>query len=124
MKTIYVFDDFSGDTPVHMGNLYVDVIKGGESYSFEYTEEWLKQNKGSVINSASIKLSLFSPEYVEITFFKRSMVVGDKNGMAIVTDILSCLLVVISVFFYMCRKRRKFRKISGNLFCDITVSTS
>ncbi len=47
MKTIYVFDDFSGNTPVHMGNLYVDVIKGGESYSFEYTEEWLKQNNGN-----------------------------------------------------------------------------
>ena len=55
MKTIYVFDDFSGDTPVHMGNLYVDVIKGGESYSFEYTEEWLKQNNGN----ASIDPDLF-----------------------------------------------------------------
>ena len=29
MKTIYVFDGFSGDAPVHMGNLYVDTIKGG-----------------------------------------------------------------------------------------------
>ena len=55
MKTIYVFDDFSGDTPVHMGNLYVDVIKGGESYSFEYTEEWLKQNSGN----ASVDPDLF-----------------------------------------------------------------
>ena len=55
MKTIYVFDDFSGDAPVHMGNLYVDVIKGGESYSFEYTEEWLKQNNGN----ASIDPDLF-----------------------------------------------------------------
>lgn len=55
MKTIYVFDDFSGDTPVHMGNLYVEVIKGGESYSFEYTEEWLKQNNGN----ASIDPDLF-----------------------------------------------------------------
>ena len=44
MKTIYVFDGFSDVKPVHMGNLYVDVIKGNETYSFEYSEEWLKKN--------------------------------------------------------------------------------
>ena len=34
-KIIYVYDDFSTDVPLLMGCLYVSVIKGGESYSFE-----------------------------------------------------------------------------------------
>ena len=34
-KTIYVYDDFSGCEPVLLGALYVNVIRGGESYSFE-----------------------------------------------------------------------------------------
>ncbi len=40
-KTIYVYDDFTGDEPVLLGQLYVGVIKGGESYSFEYDKLWL-----------------------------------------------------------------------------------
>ena len=47
-KTILVYDDFSGDVPVLIGRLYVDVIKGGESYSFEYDNEWLAGTKLSV----------------------------------------------------------------------------
>ena len=42
-KAIFVYDDFSTDHPVLMGSLYVNVIKGGESYSFEYDKEWLKK---------------------------------------------------------------------------------
>ena len=42
-KTIYVYDDFSCNEPLFMGTLYVSVIKGGESYSFEYNNEWLKK---------------------------------------------------------------------------------
>lgn len=41
-KIIYVYDDFSTDVPWLMGCLYVSVIKGGESYSFEYDRNWLK----------------------------------------------------------------------------------
>ncbi|MBQ0060140.1 MAG: type II toxin-antitoxin system HipA family toxin [Lachnospiraceae bacterium] len=48
-KTIYVYDDFSMDAPTLIGKLYVDVIKGNESYSFEYENEWLKQNHLSAI---------------------------------------------------------------------------
>lgn len=40
-KTIYVYDSFSFNEPKLLGRLYVDVIKGGESYSFEYDNEWL-----------------------------------------------------------------------------------
>lgn len=43
-KTIFVYDDFSANQPILMGKLYVNVIKGGENYSFEYDREWLKRN--------------------------------------------------------------------------------
>lgn len=47
-KIVYVYDDFSGDRPVLLGKLYVGVIRGGETYSFEYDIEWLKKNKLSM----------------------------------------------------------------------------
>lgn len=47
-KVIYVYDDFFYDEPVLLGKLYVGVIKGGETYSFEYDIEWLKKNKLSI----------------------------------------------------------------------------
>jgi serine/threonine-protein kinase HipA len=40
-KTIFVYDDFSGENPILLGRLRVDVIKGGESYSFEYDDDRL-----------------------------------------------------------------------------------
>ena len=40
-KTIYVYDDFSFDEPVLLGCLFVNVIRGEESYSFEYDKNWL-----------------------------------------------------------------------------------
>ena len=42
-KTIFVYDDFSSGSPILMGTLYVNIIKGGESYSFEYDKDWLKK---------------------------------------------------------------------------------
>lgn len=47
-KIIYVYDDFTEDEPVLLGKLYVGVIKGGETYSFEYDVEWLTKNKLSI----------------------------------------------------------------------------
>lgn len=44
-KNIFVYDDFSADRPILMGILYVNVIKGGEAYSFEYDSGWLKKNR-------------------------------------------------------------------------------
>lgn len=40
-KVIYVYDDFTFDEPKLLGKLFVNTIKGGESYSFEHDEEWL-----------------------------------------------------------------------------------
>ena len=42
-KTIFVYDDFSTDQSIFMGKLYVRVIRGAESYSFEYDKAWLKK---------------------------------------------------------------------------------
>lgn len=44
-KNIFVYDDFSADRTILMGILYVNVIKGGEAYSFEYDRGWLKKNR-------------------------------------------------------------------------------
>lgn len=38
-KLIYVYDAFSSDADVLLGTFYVDVIRGGESYSFEYDSD-------------------------------------------------------------------------------------
>lgn len=42
-KVIYIYDDFSYDEPILMGRLYVNVIRGGENYSFEYDKDWLRK---------------------------------------------------------------------------------
>ena len=42
-KTIFVYDDFSTEQPHLLGSLYVNIIKGGESYSFEYDKDWLRK---------------------------------------------------------------------------------
>lgn len=47
-KKIFVYDGFSGDAPMLIGRLYVDVVRGGESYSFEYDSEWLSKTNLSV----------------------------------------------------------------------------
>lgn len=47
-KTILVYDDFSGNAPLLIGRLYVDIMKGQESYSFEYNDKWLSSTNLSV----------------------------------------------------------------------------
>lgn len=47
-KTIYVYDDFSFEKPELIGTLYVNVVKGGENYSFAYDDQWLKKTNLSV----------------------------------------------------------------------------
>ena len=42
-QNIRVLPDFSFSSPVLLGKLYVGVIKGGETYSFEFEREWLKK---------------------------------------------------------------------------------
>ena len=43
-KIIYVYDSFTFDESKLLGKLFVNTIKGGESYSFEYNKEWLSSS--------------------------------------------------------------------------------
>lgn len=41
MKTIYVYENWLSKKPSLIGKLYVETVRGGESYSFEYDFAWL-----------------------------------------------------------------------------------
>ncbi len=41
-KIIYVYDSFSFEEPKLLGRLYVNNIKGRETYAFEHDKDWLK----------------------------------------------------------------------------------
>lgn len=40
-KTIYVYENWSSDTPILVGKLYVSHIRGKEQFAFEYDTSWL-----------------------------------------------------------------------------------
>ena len=63
MKTIYVYwDDAQTVSPLPVGRLYADVIRGKEVFSFEFLASWLKQ---SVCRHLDPDLQLFGgPQYV------------------------------------------------------------
>jgi serine/threonine-protein kinase HipA len=43
-KTIYVYENWSSSTPVLLGRLYINQMRRNESYSFEYSDEWLRNS--------------------------------------------------------------------------------
>ena len=45
-KAIYVYEEWSSPTPVLMGTLFVEYLRGEETYSFSYEPNWLKNSKG------------------------------------------------------------------------------
>lgn len=49
-KIIYVFENWSGDAPTKLGQLYVDYSKGSEHYAFEYDESWLKNGSAYILD--------------------------------------------------------------------------
>lgn len=55
-KTILVYENWSGDTPVLIGYLYVYTTKGSEQYSFEYHDEWLQNSEFSLILDPELSL--------------------------------------------------------------------
>ena len=55
MKTIYVYENWLSDTPSLIGRLYVDSVRGGESYSFEYDEAGLS-NPAAVMLDPDLNL--------------------------------------------------------------------
>jgi serine/threonine-protein kinase HipA len=55
-KTIYVYENWSGDTPFLLGRLYINQVKRNESYSFEYSEEWLRSSDAHYILDPDLML--------------------------------------------------------------------
>lgn len=55
MKTIYVYENWLSEKPSLLGKLYVDTIRGGESYAFEYDEAWLS-NPAAVMLDPDLNL--------------------------------------------------------------------
>lgn len=57
-RKIYVYADWQGiDTPFLIGNLYSERLRGGEIFSFEYTEEWLNSENAFLLDP---ELQLYS----------------------------------------------------------------
>ena len=46
-KVIYVYDSFSTDNEILLGTLYVNNVRGNETFSFEFDFDWLKDNECS-----------------------------------------------------------------------------
>ena len=55
-KTIYVYENWSGDTPVKIGKLYVDQARGSEQYAFEYDGAWLTASRFAYVLDPDLSL--------------------------------------------------------------------
>ena len=101
-KTIFVYEDFSSEQPVLMGSLYVNIIKGGESYSFKHAKEWLKKT--------GLKLTL-DPELMP---YSGRQYPRWKNIFGLFADAspdrwgLSCMTAIFSFIKYMYSDQRKY----------------
>ena len=70
MKTIYVYENWLSEEPSLIGKLYVDAVRGGESYSFEYDNAWLT-------NPAAVKVVTDQQGYA--LYFSRSLMPYPRN---------------------------------------------
>lgn len=55
-KTIYVYENWTGEQPGLLGYLYVDSIRGSELYSFEYNQKWLRRTDQQFLLDPELKL--------------------------------------------------------------------
>ncbi len=74
-KIIYVYENFSGEAPQLLGTLFVDHIRGKESYSFEYEIDWLKKSKYAISLDPDLQM-----------FAGRQYTLGDKDIFGIFAD--------------------------------------
>ena len=56
VKTIYTYECWSSDQPSLMGCLFVDILRGKESCSFEYDTNWLKSHSGKYFLDPDLQL--------------------------------------------------------------------
>ena len=57
-KTIYVYENWSSETPIKLGMLYVDQGRGSEHYAFEYDETWLTTNRFAYVLDPDLALNV------------------------------------------------------------------
>ncbi len=62
-KTVYVYENWSGKQPRFIGTLYADQTRGSEHFSFEYVEEYLKEERALVAIDPDLML-LAGRQYV------------------------------------------------------------
>lgn len=55
-KTIYVYENWSDETPMKLGRLYVDQARGSEQYAFEYDETWLTTSRFAYVLDPDLSL--------------------------------------------------------------------
>lgn len=74
-KIIYVYENFSTEAPQLLGTLFVDHVRGKESYSFEYETDWLKKSKYAISLDPDLQM-----------FAGRQYPLGDKDIFGIFAD--------------------------------------
>lgn len=55
-KTIYVFENWSEESPVLIGKLYVSYIRGKEQFAFEYDNSWLTSESANYLLDPDLSL--------------------------------------------------------------------
>ncbi len=55
-KTIYVYENWSSAMPVPMGRIYLEILRGKESCSFEYEPAWLAAHAGKTFLDPELQL--------------------------------------------------------------------
>jgi len=55
-KTIFVYADWVGQLPVLMGILYVNISRGKELFSFEYSKDWIRSTEASFVFDPDLRL--------------------------------------------------------------------
>lgn len=55
-RTIYTYECWSSGKPLFMGCLFVDILRGKESCSFEYDAKWLKTHPGQYFLDPDLQL--------------------------------------------------------------------
>jgi len=108
-KIIFVHENWLSENPSLVGRLYISFIRGQETFSFEYTAEWLNSSKSSY--SLDPDLSLYrGRQYTPI----------DKRLFGMFTD--SCpdrwgrLLMTRKEAIYARKEDRRPRKLSESDF--------
>ena len=74
-KRIYVYENFSDIEPQLLGTLFVDHIRGRESYSFEYEINWIKNSKYAISLDPDLQM-----------FVGRQYPIGEKDIFGIFAD--------------------------------------